>query len=57
MTPLLRPEEAAEKLNVSIHTLRLWRELGKGPKVVRMSRAIRYTEEALEEFVEARTQL
>jgi predicted site-specific integrase-resolvase len=34
--------EAAERLGLSVATLRAWRHRGKGPRFVRLGRAVRY---------------
>jgi predicted site-specific integrase-resolvase len=39
---LLTPRQAARKLRVSIDTLKRWRQLGVGPKHVKLGRGIRY---------------
>jgi type IV secretory pathway VirB10-like protein len=56
-TPMRRftPEEAAEMLAVSMKTLEAWRRLGKGPRFVKLGRAVRYALEDLEDFSNART--
>ena len=51
-----RPPEAAKILCVSESTLAKWRVYGTGPKFVRMgTKLIVYPEDALEEFLSART--
>ena len=42
--------EAAAELGLSIHTLHLWRAKGTGPEYVKLGKAVRYTDEALEAF-------
>ena len=51
LAALNKPAQAAEYLTVSIPTLARWRMEGRGPKFVRMGSSVRYTREALEEFV------
>lgn len=52
---LLTPAQASEILGFSVSALNQWRMAGKGPEYVKIGRAVRYTESALREFVEART--
>ncbi|PKN27055.1 MAG: DNA-binding protein [Deltaproteobacteria bacterium HGW-Deltaproteobacteria-21] len=53
---IIRENEAARRLNVSIQTLRNWRCQGKGPGYVRLGeRAIRYVGESLDAWMNART--
>ena len=42
--------EAADYLRLSPATLNEWRTKGKGPKFVRMGRAVRYRQEDLDEY-------
>ena len=54
---LYSPDEAADYLNVAPQTLAHWRVRGAGPKFVHLSkRCVRYSELALREWVESRTQ-
>lgn len=54
MQELLTPREAAQKLRVSVATLRGWRKQGKGPAVVRLSRrTYRYSEDCIQEYINA----
>lgn len=48
-------EDAAAFLSVSVKTLEAWRGLGKGPRFLKLGRAVRYTKAALELFMRART--
>jgi predicted DNA-binding transcriptional regulator AlpA len=48
---LLREAEAAHRLGTSVRTLQKWRCNGKGPRFVRLSRAVRYDPEDLEAFI------
>lgn len=48
---LLREAEAARRLGTSIRTLQKWRCNGKGPRFVRLSRAVRYDPADLDVFV------
>lgn len=50
---LLTEAEAAEMLRASIHTLRCWRSLGKGPRIVRQGpKFVRYRRSDLEAWAE-----
>lgn len=54
---LYSPEEAAAYLGVAPQTLAHWRVRGCGPKFIHLSkRCVRYSELALRDFVEKRTQ-
>jgi predicted DNA-binding transcriptional regulator AlpA len=48
---LLREAEAARRLGTSMRTLQKWRCNGKGPRFVRLSRAVRYDPADLDAFV------
>ncbi len=54
-TELLRPEEVARYLELSIDTLAKWRYRGKGPAYMKMDHAIRNSREALEQYLAKRT--
>jgi hypothetical protein len=43
-------EEAAEALSLSVQTLNGWRVKGCGPEFVKLGRAVRYTDEAIQAF-------
>jgi hypothetical protein len=50
-TPRLRtPKEAARRLNCSVSYLAKKRMAGTGPRYIRLGRAIRYTDGALDEY-------
>ena len=51
---LLDEREAAEVLNVSARTLRLWRTAGTGPAHARLARTVRYRPADLAAYVEDR---
>lgn len=54
---LYSPEEAATYLGVAPQTLAHWRVKGIGPRFIHLSkRCVRYTELALRDWVERRTQ-
>ena len=48
---LLREAEAARRLGTSVRTLQKWRCSGKGPRFVRLSRAVRYDPSDLDAFI------
>ena len=50
---LLREAEAARRLGTSVRTLQKWRCNGKGPRFVRLSRAVRYDPADLDAWLEA----
>jgi predicted site-specific integrase-resolvase len=50
----LKTEEAAAFLQVKPATLEQWRWSGKGPRFIKLNRAVRYRKEDLVAFVEAR---
>jgi excisionase family DNA binding protein len=53
-SPLTTPE-AADYLGLKSGTLEIWRWSGKGPKFLKLGRAIRYRLEDLEEFMDRAT--
>lgn len=42
--------EAAEHLGLSVHTMRDWRRLNKGPKYHKLGRSVRYLATDLDEW-------
>ncbi len=52
--PTLRTPDAAAYLNVQPATLEQWRWNGKGPRFVKLGRAVRYRQADLDAFLEAR---
>ena len=52
---LLNEVEAARFLAVSVRTLQAWRTKGIGPPFVRLGRAVRYSRQALIDWVHANT--
>ena len=55
---LYSPHEAADYLGIAPQTLAHWRVRGVGPKFIHLSkRCVRYSERALREWVEGRTQV
>jgi excisionase family DNA binding protein len=51
---LLRVSEAAERLGLKPHTLRLWLAARRLP-IVRLGRAVRVPEQAVEDFISSNT--
>lgn len=51
---LLRPEDAARRLNVKTATLAQWRWKGRGPAFVKIGVSIRYRLSDLDTFIEDR---
>ena len=50
---LLNEKEVIELLSVSKHTLRNWRQSGRGPAYVKVGeRSIRYREDVIQKFIE-----
>lgn len=56
MTNLLNERETADRLQVSIGTVRAWRRAGRGPRFVKFANqrrgAVRYRVEDLERFIQ-----
>ena len=52
---LLREEDVAELLNLSVRTLQSWRLRSCGPPFVQVGRAIRYRRRDLVAWIEANT--
>lgn len=51
----LREKQAAEYLGMSVKTLQAWRFYSKGPKYLKIGRAVRYQVEDLDQFLKAST--
>lgn len=54
---LLTPKETAEALQLNEHTLAVWRSTKRYPELayVRIGRHIRYTQAAIDAFIQSRT--
>jgi excisionase family DNA binding protein len=52
MTRLLTIEQAADRLSVSVHTLRLWRHKGYGPQGATLGRRVMFRESDVEQWIE-----
>lgn len=50
-TNMIRPEEAANYLNLSPKTLARWRWAGRGPSFHKLGSAVRYSIEELDSFI------
>lgn len=55
MAQYLRDTEAAEHLGISPKTLRAWRLQGRGPRYVKLGRAVRYLVQDLDQWASGRT--
>jgi hypothetical protein len=49
-----KEKTAADKLNLSVFTLRNWRNIGKGPRFCKFGRSVRYPSDELLKFAEQR---
>lgn len=49
----LTEREVAERLGLSVATLRAWRHRGKGPRFLRLGRSVRYLPLDVDDFVRA----
>jgi predicted DNA-binding transcriptional regulator AlpA len=52
LTRALTEQEVAARFGLSVATLRAWRWKRKGPRFVRLGRAVRYLPDDLDKFVE-----
>lgn len=52
-TDLLTAKQAAAYLGLQVQTLSVWRCQRRGPKFVRLGRAVRYRRQDLDAFIEA----
>ena len=53
--PLLTDKQVADRLNVSVGTIRDWRYSGRGPQYIRIShRCVRYRPQDVEKWEKAR---
>jgi predicted DNA-binding transcriptional regulator AlpA len=50
---LLKPEQAADQLQISPQTLARWRWSGDGPRFVKVGRCVRYRQVEIDRFIEA----
>ena len=50
---LLNESQVAERLGLSVATLRAWRHRGTGPTFLRLGRAVRYLPSDVDEFIRA----
>ncbi|OGR01454.1 MAG: hypothetical protein A2511_00855 [Deltaproteobacteria bacterium RIFOXYD12_FULL_50_9] len=53
-SPNLTTEDAATYLNIKTATLEQWRWQGRGPRFIKLNRAVRYRLSDLEAFLEDR---
>jgi predicted DNA-binding transcriptional regulator AlpA len=55
MTKYLTARQVADLTSLSIQTLANWRTAGQGPPWTKCERAVRYPEDALRRWLDART--
>jgi len=55
MAKFFTETEVAERLSLHPQTLRNWRHTGRGIPWVKMGSAVRYSTQAVEEYIEANT--
>jgi len=53
--PLMNEHAAAQRLNVTVPTLRNWRYLRKGPTFKKIGGSVKYDPRDLDEFIEKST--
>ncbi|WP_104112174.1 AlpA family transcriptional regulator [Arthrobacter sp. N199823] len=52
--PYLSLQQLAERLNVSVSTVRSWRAHGQGPRAMKLGRQVRFTIDSVREWEQAR---
>ena len=52
---LLTETQVSQRFNVSINTLRYWRQCGDGPNYVKLERLVRYDAVELESYIRRKT--
>jgi excisionase family DNA binding protein len=56
ITKLMKPEEVAEMLGVTVPTLAIWRCTKRYPlPYIKVGRSVRYSEDSVREFLRSRT--
>jgi predicted DNA-binding transcriptional regulator AlpA len=55
LSPLLTQSETAKVLGISVRTLERMRVTGLGPRYVKVRSSVRYQQEALERWIEAKS--
>ncbi|EFD51811.1 DNA binding domain, excisionase family [Micrococcus luteus SK58] len=55
MKELMTPDELSEYTGTPVHTLAHWRYVGRGPRFVKLGRAVRYRAEDVRAWLEAQT--
>lgn len=48
---MLTTKQAADRLGMKLGTLEAWRHRGGGPEYCKFSKAVRYSEEAIDAFI------
>jgi excisionase family DNA binding protein len=51
--PAMTEQEVARRLRLSVATLRAWRHRRRGPRYVRLGRAVRYLVSDVDQFVQS----
>jgi predicted DNA-binding transcriptional regulator AlpA len=51
---IMLEEAAANHLGVSVRTMQNWRQVGGGPRYVKLGRAVRYRMSDLDDFINSR---
>ena len=54
MKNLLNEKQVAEVLNLSVKTIQRYRLYGGGPEFIKINKSVRYSPEAIEEFLKPR---
>lgn len=55
MERLLTEDELSEVLGVPLMTLRWWRQRERGPEWVKIGRAVRYSADAVQRYIDSNT--
>jgi excisionase family DNA binding protein len=56
LTQWLKPEDLATELEVPLRTIYVWNHTGKGPALVRVGKHVRYSRQAVDDWLTARTE-
>ena len=51
MEQLLKEQEAAKLLRISVQLLRKWRAQGEGPKHIKLGKCVRYSLDDIERYI------
>jgi len=55
LAKLLTETQVSMVFNISINTLRYWRQCGDGPNYIKLGKLVRYDEAELESYLQRRT--